>query len=113
MIQDSKHSLKTFHNIFFLGACLLTLGNFTAIFWHIQELAYEAGTPLYHQDVHKLDCQDDNAAAQLFSAATMEFLAKHHPEYLGEIIYLFAFGELINAYQNWSLPHQEHIKLVL
>jgi hypothetical protein len=113
MIQDSKHGLKTFRNNLFSGARLLTLGNFTAMYRHIQELAYEAGTPLYHRDVHKLDRQDDNAAARLFSAATMEFLVKNHPEYLGEIVYLFIFGELIDAYQNRTLPHQERIKIVL
>jgi hypothetical protein len=48
MVQDSKHRLKTFcHNIF-SGACLLTLANYTAIYCRIQELAYEAGTLLYH-----------------------------------------------------------------
>ena len=70
-------------------------------------MAYEAGTPLYHCDVHKLDRQDDNAAARLFSAAVIEFLAKHHPDYL------FVFGELINAYQNQAMVHQERVKLVL
>jgi hypothetical protein len=32
MIQDSKHSLKTFHNNLFSGACLLALGSYTAIY---------------------------------------------------------------------------------
>ena len=113
MVQDSKHGLKTFRNNLFSGARLLTLANYTAIYCRIQELAYEAGTLLYHRDVHKLDRQDDNAAARLFSAATIEFLIKHHPDYLGEIIYLFIFGELIDAYQNRALAHQERIKLVL
>jgi len=103
MIQDSKHGLKTFRNNLFSGARLLTLGSFIAIYRHIEELAFEAGTPLYHRDVHKLDRQDDNAAVRLFSAAVIEFLAKQHPDYLGEIIYLFVFGELIDAYQNRAM----------
>jgi len=106
MIQGSKHGLKTFRNNLFSGARLLALGNFTAIYRHIEELAYEAGTPLYHRDVHKLDRQDDNAAVRLFSAPVIEFLADHHPDYLGEIIYLFIFGELIDAYQNRAMSHQ-------
>ena len=113
MVQDSKHGLKTFRNNLFSGARLLTLASYTTIYCRIQELAYEAGTPLYHRDVHKLDRQDDNAAARLFSAATIEFLIKHHPDYLGEIIYLFIFGELIDAYQNRAIAHQERIKLAL
>jgi hypothetical protein len=113
MIQDSKHGLKTFRNNLFSGARLLALGNYTVIYRRIQELAYEAGSPLYHRNVHKLDRQDDNAAARLFSAATIEFLIKYHPDYLGEIIYLFVFGELIDAYQNRAITHQEQVKLVL
>ncbi|KIM80561.1 hypothetical protein PILCRDRAFT_73119 [Piloderma croceum F 1598] len=100
MLQDSKHSLKTFHNNLFLGARLLVLVDYTAIYNHIEELAFTSGSPLYHCDVYKLDCQDDNAAACLFSGATFNFLAKHYPPYLGELIYLFIFGELIDAYQN-------------
>jgi hypothetical protein len=113
MVQDSKHGLKTFRNNLFSGARLLALGSYAAIYRRIEELAYEAGTPLYHRDVHKLDRQDDNAAARLFSAAVIEFLSKHHPDYLGEIVYLFVFGELIDAYQNRAMHHQERVKLVL
>ena len=113
MIQDSKHGLKTFRNNLFSGACLLTLGNHTAIYQRIEQLAFEEGTPLYQRDVHKTDRQDDNSAACLFSAPTLKFLYKKHPEYLGEIIYLFVFGELIDAYQNHNIGHQERIKLVL
>lgn len=112
-IQDSKHGLKTLCNNLFSGARLLTLGSYTAIYQHISELAQEAGSHLYHQDVIKLDRQDDLAATCLFSAATMEFLSKHHPEYLGEIVYLFVFGELIDAYQNRSISLKERITMVL
>jgi hypothetical protein len=113
MIQDSKHGLKTFRNNLFSGARLLTLGNYTAIYQRIREMAFEEGSPLYHRDVEKLDRQDDNAAARLFSAATLEFLSKNHADYLGEIVYLFVFGELVDAYQNRSMWHIERIKLVL
>jgi len=34
-------------------------------------------------------------------------------DYVGEIVYLFIFGELINAYQNCSISHHERVKLVL
>jgi hypothetical protein len=113
MIQDSKHGLKTFWNNLFSGAHLLTLGNYTAIYQRIEQLAFENGTPLYQRDVHKTDRQDDNAAACLFSASTLKFLSDKHPEYLSEIIYLFVFGELIDAYQNRNIGHQERVKLVL
>jgi hypothetical protein len=47
MIQDSKHALKTFCNNLFSGACLITLGNLTAVYDHIRGMAMEDGTPLY------------------------------------------------------------------
>jgi hypothetical protein len=51
-------------------------------------------------------------AAHLFSGATIDFLAKHYPHYPGELVYLFIFGELIDAFQNPSMLHKECIKLV-
>ncbi|KAJ7670785.1 hypothetical protein DFH06DRAFT_980885 [Mycena polygramma] len=113
MIQDSKHALKTFRNNLFSGAQLLALGSYTAIYSRIREMAFADGSPLFHRDVEKLDRQDDNAATRLFSADTLKYLADHHPEYLGEIVYLFIFGELIDAYQNRSISHAERVKLVL
>ncbi|KAJ7827971.1 hypothetical protein B0H14DRAFT_3719732 [Mycena olivaceomarginata] len=113
MIQDSKHALKTFRNNLFSGARLLVLGSYTAIYSRIREMAFADGSPLFHRDVEKMDRQDDNAAIRLFSADTLKYLADHHPEYLGEIIYLFIFGELIDAYQNRSMCHADRVKLVL
>lgn len=113
MIQDSKHGLKTFRNNLFSGARLLTIGNFTALYRRIEALAYEEGSPLYHRDVHNLDRQDDNAAARLFSDPTIDFLSRAHPNFLGEIVYLFVFGELIDAYQNRHITHRERIKMVM
>jgi len=113
MVQDSKHALKTMRNNLFSGACFLIFGNFLAMYIHILEMAFEDGSPLYHRDVIKLDRQDDNAATQLFSAQTLEFLANHHPDYIGIIVYLFVFGELVDAYQNRHITHSERIKLVL
>ena len=105
MIQDPKHLLKTFRNNLFSGARLLVLGNYTAMYLHAHAVAFEDG-PLYHRDVEKLDRQDDNAATRLFSSHTIAWLKVHHPEALGCIVYLFVFGELIDAYQN------RHILLV-
>lgn len=112
-MQDPKHGLKTYRNNLFSGARLLTLGNFTAIYSRIREVAFEDGTPLYHRDVEKLDRQDDNAAARLFSAKTLKFIIEKHPDYVGETVYLFIHGELIDAYQNRHIPHRERIKMAL
>jgi hypothetical protein len=41
-------------------------------------------------------------------------LIEHHKtDSLGEIIYLFVFGELVDAYQNWTMAHTERVRLVL
>ncbi|KAH6870856.1 hypothetical protein BKA70DRAFT_1578587 [Coprinopsis sp. MPI-PUGE-AT-0042] len=111
--QDSKHGLKTFRNNLFSGARLLSLGNFVAIYERIRALAHEAGSPLYIRDVEKTDRQDDSAATRLFSAPILEFIVKNHPDYIGEVVYLFVFGELIDAYQNRFITHHERVVMVL
>ncbi|KAF8167513.1 hypothetical protein B0H34DRAFT_854442 [Crassisporium funariophilum] len=113
MVQDSKHACKTLRNNLFSGARLLVLGNYPAMYSHILHVAQGNGTPLYSRDVTKLDRQDDNAAVRLFSADILKYLADNHPDYVGEIVYLFVFGEVIDAYQNRNMPHLERIKLVL
>ena len=113
LLQDSKHALKTLRNNLFSGARLLTLGNHTALYSTIHDVAFANGSPLYRRDVEKLDRQDDNAATRLFSADTLSFLANHYPERVGEIIYLFVFGDLIDAYQNRSISHRERVKMLL
>ena len=79
----------------------------------IRTLAFSNGSPLYRRDVEKLDRQDDNAASRLFSADTLSYLTNHYPDRAGEIVYLFVFGDLIDAYQNRALPHRERVKMVL
>ncbi|ETW83150.1 hypothetical protein HETIRDRAFT_107270 [Heterobasidion irregulare TC 32-1] len=56
---------------------------------------------------------DDNAVYQLFSASSLKYLSTHFPDHIGEIIYLFIFGELIDTYQNRSISHIARIKMVL
>ena len=113
LLQDSKHALKTLRNNLFTGARLLTLGNYTMLYATIRDLAFANGSPLYRRDVEKLDRQDDNAASRLFSADTLSYLTNHHPDRVGEIVYLFVFGDLIDAYQNRSIPHREQVKMLL
>ncbi|KAF5320335.1 hypothetical protein D9611_011267 [Ephemerocybe angulata] len=98
----------------FSGARLLVLGNHVAAYRRIREMADGPGSPIHKRDVEKLDRQDDNAASRLFSAATLKYLIDNHKdEALGEIVYLFVFGELIDAYQNRSMKHIDRIHLAL
>jgi hypothetical protein len=100
-------------NNLFSGARLLVFGNFVSLYRHILQIALGGGSPLYSRDVVKIDRQDDNAAVRLFSAATLQYLADQHPDCVGEIVYLFVFGELIDAFQNRRLQHRERIRMVL
>ncbi|KAJ7175483.1 hypothetical protein C8R46DRAFT_1174476 [Mycena filopes] len=99
MIQDAKHALKTFRNNLFTGAKYFAMGNFTAIFRRILQIAMAPGSPLYRRDAVKLDRQDDAAACRLFCADVLK--------------YLFIFGELVDAYQSREISHAERIKLAL
>jgi len=97
------------HNNLFSGAQLLVFGNFVAMYRHVLLVALGEGTPLFQRDVIKVDQQDDNAAIRLFSTTTLQYLIEHHPECMDEIVYLFVFSELVDAYQNWRLPHSEPV----
>ncbi|OSC96522.1 hypothetical protein PYCCODRAFT_1379012 [Trametes coccinea BRFM310] len=112
IVQDSKHGAKTFRNNMCSGARTLPLGNYILVFSQLHEVAFSPGSPLYHRDVEKLDRQDDNAATRLYTSATLDHIIDRFPEYLGLIVYLFVFGELVDAYQNRSISHQERIKMV-
>ncbi|KAJ3002796.1 hypothetical protein NUW54_g5652 [Trametes sanguinea] len=113
MIQDSKHAAKTFRNNLFSGARALVLGNFLAVYHYARDIAFHALGPLFHRDVEKLDRQDDNAATRLFASATLDFTATTYPDRVGLIVYLFIFGELIDAYQSRSISHLERAHMVL
>ncbi|KAF7300831.1 hypothetical protein MKEN_01309000 [Mycena kentingensis (nom. inval.)] len=113
LIQDSKHALKTMRNNLFTGARLLTLGNYIATFHPVYNFAFEDYSTLYIRDVERLDRQDDNAAARLFSAQTLQTLIDRYSEHRGLIVYLFIFGEVTDAYQNRHITHLERIGILL
>jgi hypothetical protein len=112
MIQDSQHGAKTYRNNAFSGARLLVLGNFTAYYEHFRRLGVENG-PLFLRDVEKIDRQDDGAATRFFSGDAIAWLVEHYPDLLGPIVYLFVFGELIDAYQNRHIEHIERMRMGL
>lgn len=112
-VQDALHGSKTSRNNLFAGARLLTFGNYTMMYRRIRNMALDSDTPLYWRDVERLDRQDDNAAARLFSSRALEQLLKKHPDALGEVIYLYIFGELTDAYQNRYITHRERLRMIL
>ncbi|KAI0669608.1 hypothetical protein C8Q78DRAFT_977184 [Trametes maxima] len=113
IVQDSKHGAKTFCNNACSGARAISLGNFLVLFSMLYAVAFSPDSPLYHRDMEKLDRQDDNAATRLYASATLDHIIKTFPDYVGLIVYLFVFGELVDAYQNRSISHYERIKMVL
>ena len=112
-LQDSKHLLKTFRNNLYSGARLLTFPNGVAMFSQVREMAFDTESPLFRRDVEKLDRQDDNAATRLFCAASLQWLESRGPEFSALVVYLFVFGDLIDAYQNRSISITERIQIVL
>lgn len=113
-IQDPKHGRKTCRNNLFSGARLLVLGNHTTCYEDVRHMACEKDTPLYWRDVDRLDRQDDRAAARLFSASFLDYcITNHGKTNVALPIYLFIFGELIDAYENRHIPHVDRIKMVL
>lgn len=114
MIQDSNHGRKTLRNNLMSGAKVLTLGNHIVVYEDARKLAFDSTPgPCFHRDFEKVDRQDDNAAIRTFSASSVQYLAKQHPDLVGLIIYLFVFGELIDAYQNRRISHDERILMAL
>ncbi len=104
--QDSKHALKTFRNNIFTGARVLTLGNFIVTYQQIRGIALQPNSPLYNHDVIKYNKQDDNAASRVFSADMLEKVTEDPEEYLGLVVYLFVFGEFIDAFQSRTMGHK-------
>ena len=115
MIQDSKHTLKTFQNNLFSEARLLVLGKYSATYSKVWEIAFsdQPNSPLYCCNVKKMDWQDDNTATHLFSTATLDFVGKNHPNHIGLAVYLFVTGQTINAYQSHTICHLKQLKMVL
>jgi hypothetical protein len=112
-IQDPKHGRKTVRNNLFSGARLLVLGNHTTCYEEVRHMACEKDTPLYWRDVDRLDRQNDRAAARLFSASFLKYCITQHSNNIALPIYLFIFGELIDAYENRHIPHIDRVKMVL
>ncbi|KAF9019704.1 hypothetical protein BDZ89DRAFT_959010 [Hymenopellis radicata] len=112
-MQDSLHGRKTGRNNAGTGARGLVLGNFTVHYEQLYDMAMSKNTPLYERDVVRSDKQDDNAAARLFSAAALEHALEKPDENMGLCVYLFIFGELIDAYQSRVMSHHQRAKIAL
>ncbi|KAL1701957.1 hypothetical protein EV121DRAFT_211101 [Schizophyllum commune] len=113
MCQDSKHALKTARNNLFSGARMLVFGFFAAFYALVLAIAKNPASPLFWRDVWNPDRQDDKAAARLYAGETLDFHMQQAPTEVGLSIYLFVFGELVDAWQSRSLSHQERAKMVM
>ncbi|KAF9003744.1 hypothetical protein BDZ89DRAFT_1026523 [Hymenopellis radicata] len=112
-MQDSLHMRKTGRNNISTGARGLILGNFPVYYEHLYDMAMQDNSPLYERDVIRSDKQDDNAAARVFSAAALESAIQNPDENLGLIVYLFVFGEFVDAFQSRVMPHRQRAKILL
>ena len=115
IIQDSKHCRKTLRNNLFSGARALVLARHVTFYQQVHDITNDtAHSPLHRRDVQRLDRQDDRAAARLFSSATLAYSIGHLGQSsLGLTVYLFIFGDLVDAYQSRNISHSERVILVL
>ncbi|QRV89503.1 hypothetical protein RhiJN_17521 [Ceratobasidium sp. AG-Ba] len=126
VIQDSKHLAKTLRNVLFSGTHSLIIGNCVLYYQQILALSKHQNSPIFARDVTKVDRQDDLAALRLFSSATLKLVfqiideqksaPKPDPilskDLNGLAIYLFVFGELIDALQNRFMSIETRCKNV-
>lgn len=115
IIQDSKHLNKTVRNNLFSGARALVLARHPTYYQQARDIADDAAhSPLHRRDVERLDCQDDRAAERLFSSATLAYTLNHLGESSrGLMMYLFVFGDLVDAYQSRNVSHSERVLMAL
>jgi hypothetical protein len=115
--QDAKHLRKMFRNQIYSGARALIIGNNYAAYHQVHEMAFsgrsakEKAPPIMKRDVVKVDRQDDNAAARLFSSGTLEWQHDEADPNPGLTRFLFVFGELIDSCQSRKVTHLERIKM--
>ncbi|KAG8719058.1 hypothetical protein FRC08_003739 [Ceratobasidium sp. 394] len=129
-LQDSKHAMKMLQNFLLTGTHLAIIGNCVICFEQILKLCSHPDSPIYRRDVIKIDRQDDHAALQLFSASFLRHVAQAISEDTSSdlissasihsgrnlvrlLVYLFVFGELVDAFQNHYLSISERTVMVL
>ncbi|KAI0027281.1 hypothetical protein K488DRAFT_62043 [Vararia minispora EC-137] len=103
--QDSKHGQKTMRNQLLSGSRALALGNYPIYPSMLCDFADHPRGPLFARDVHRVDKQDDRAAARLFSANALDFHLQWHEDQPALSIYIFVLGELVDAWQNRKIRH--------
>jgi hypothetical protein len=80
----------------------------------MRDLAENPQGPLFKRDVEHVNKQDDRAAARSLSAEALDCALKYYPQSAeGLAVYLFILGELYDAWQNQSISHATHVKMVL
>lgn len=111
ILQDPPHALKTARNNAFAGSKLMLIGNYPVTYHIVKKIAEHPDSPVYRRDVEKLDRQDDMAATRLFSAGTLKHVVTHHPEERGLIVYLFVFGEIVDAYLSRTMKPADRLRI--
>ncbi|CAG8588734.1 15408_t:CDS:2 [Cetraspora pellucida] len=90
---------------------------FSAHYDHILELSQSPNSILYKQDVENVDHQDDSAAYRLFCSLLLKQVSDQNfsvnKNKLGLFIYLYVFGELIDAFQNREIKPLDRCYMVM
>ncbi|KAL0564576.1 hypothetical protein V5O48_017469, partial [Marasmius crinis-equi] len=110
-IQDPKHALKTVRNNLFSGSKVLTFPNDIALYSQVWEM-YLRGGPIFKRDWYRPDKMDDSASTRLSSGNTLKWLVEN-TKWIGLIVYMFVFGELVDGYESCRLDIQTRVGMVL
>ncbi|KAJ7438890.1 hypothetical protein B0H11DRAFT_2356551 [Mycena galericulata] len=114
LLDGGTVQLKDARNAVFSGAKEMVIGNQVVLYIDFREMSFADDGPIYRRDVsEKMDRQDDAAATRLLSAASLEWFKKNKPDKLGVMVYLFVFGELIDAYQSRTISIEERVQIAL
>lgn len=111
IVQDSKHGLKTGWNQLFTGARMLVIGNYPCFYQQLLSFMTHPLGLLFSCDVERVDRQDDQASACLFSAEALVFYMSHYQSQVGLSVHILVYhwwasrcmAELQYLPQWWSL----------
>jgi hypothetical protein len=110
--SDRKHAKKNARNAIHSGARFLAVGCYPVHLGQLIEPLDCPRLPMLKTDVLGADKQDNRAPACLNSSATIWHIAANKPRWIGLATYLYIIGEIINAQQNCSILHAEHILML-
>lgn len=88
---------------------MLVIGNFPCFYQQLLDFTTHLLRPLFSHNVERVDRQDDQVAAHLFSTESLTFHISHHQSQVGLSVYSFVIGKLVDAQQNHNICYADRI----